>query len=65
MSRKRISVPAAEIKRRCICRQCGRDVYDADIARENRENDTPAADIDANGKLELVDVLKILKEITK
>ena len=44
MSRNRFTVPADKIKRRCICRQCGRDVYDSDLARDNLENDTPAAD---------------------
>ena len=46
MERKRIIVPSREIKRRRICRQCGRDVYDSDLAQDNQENDTPAADRD-------------------
>ena len=27
MARRRISVPTEEIKKRCICKECGRDVY--------------------------------------
>ena len=46
MERKRIIVPSHKIKRRCICRQCGRDVYSSDLARDNLENDAPAADRD-------------------
>ncbi len=37
MNRKRITVPATEIKRRCICRQCGRNVYAPEPIRNRRE----------------------------
>lgn len=40
MDRKRITVPAAEIKRRRICRQCGQEKYDSEPDRKIRERDT-------------------------
>ena len=27
MTRRRIAIPSDEIKKRCICRECGRDVF--------------------------------------
>jgi len=38
MDRKRITVPANHIKKRCICRQCGQERYNSE-ANPVRERD--------------------------
>lgn len=47
MRRRRITVPVFKVKRRCCDKPIPRDAYptlDTDLARDNIENDLPAAD---------------------
>ena len=42
MDRKRITVPADRIKKRCICRQCGQERYEPESIHSIRERDISA-----------------------
>ena len=48
MNRRRITVPAKQIKRRCICGQCGQEKQDSESDRIIREQDIYAHDDDEN-----------------
>ena len=48
MDRKRITVPAADIKKRCICRQCGQERYYSEPKRSIKDRDRYAYNEDEN-----------------